>query len=323
MRRERLTSFVIAALLFAVTSAAAANPVPSLSEHDLTLRKLSLEVEKLNVETAELQKASLAISANARFWQAWFTAVGGGATTLLGALIGYLFTRTQRIRAMQDHSNAGEKQFLDVCRELGASSERVRLAAVGVLISRVAQLSQARAKTKPDRDGLMVAQHLPSIIGILINATKSEESETLQKYIADGLVHALGARLKPGADREPPSPSPLRAYDFQGAQLTNAWWPRVDAREVDFYRANLRRAGMREASLRHAVLKYADLRGAVLAGADLTRADLRGADLRGASLAGAVVSEARFEHAKIDDQTSFEKVDLKTADVGAGMIKLG
>jgi Pentapeptide repeats (8 copies) len=107
---------------------------------------------------------------------------------------------------------------------------------------------------------------------------------------------------------------------LEGARLENAWWKRVDARGVDFYKASLVRAGLRQAFLSGAVLKKADLSNATLVdaqldGADLTDADLRGANLRGANLAGAILKGAKLDRAILEGVDLTKAKDLTNIDL--------
>jgi len=321
---------VVVWFLFVAHASAAWAADAGQADRDLSQTKTKLEIDKLAEEVRELRATSLAIGRSTKLWTAWLAAGGGAATTLLVAVAGLLLNRTQGRRLKQEAEFAREKHFLELFRSLGDSSARVRLGAMGVLIERIARLHREGDHKRQQRR-LARAEDLPTLVGVLLNATKREEDEVLQKYVADGLAKALGAIQAKDPAQE--GASPLAAYDFQGAKLTNAWWARVDAREVDFYKAVLVRAGMKNAFLDRAILKFADLTKAVLMGArlekanlagatlaeadlseaNLKKANLGGADLKGAKLDGAKLDGTRFEGAIIDAGTTFKGANVKAA----------
>ena len=240
----------------------------------------------------------------------------------------------------QDKKLAREAHLLNVFGALGNTEARVRIGAVAILVQRITKLNEERgAAVKAEEGGVVRGaesaretetdgeaawlrsneagefDELETIVSVLISVTKHEQTEEIQKYIADGIANGLGAILDPEKKHQgsvpPPTAgeSPLKKFDFQGAQFRNAWWYSLDAREVDFYGANLARAGLREAYLSQAVLKNTDLSGATLRQAHLdggqlqkaklVKADLRGADLTGADLSGADLTDARLDGADL------------------------
>lgn len=239
-----------------------------------------------------------------------------------------LTTELENLKLRQDKRLAREKQLLEVFHDLGGDKPTIRIGAVATLVQRLTTLrakierSEAHRQSADavrgniDGDGIIEWEErveLPMIVSVLISATKHEPNIDIQKYIADGVAKGLGA-IK--ADGEAlPDESPLRKYDFQGAQLQNAWWKQIDARGVDFYKANLSRAGMRGAFLSGAILKNTDLTSATLSGADLTKADLQGADLRGTKLKGTIFRETKIGKARIKRSEFDQAVKDETTDV--------
>lgn len=306
---KRDTALFAAALLFGLATTSTLEAAEPAAEcQRLQDKKTGLEIAKLGEEVRELQATSLAIGRSTKLWTTWLAAGGSAATTLLVAVVGFFLNRTQNRRVRQEHEFAREKHFLEVFKSLGDTSEGIRLGGVGILLERIDRLYAEGAglpgRNKPGTrwgGDTMGAQNVSTLVSILVNITKTEPSEIVQKYVADGLVRALGARIEDGTKPKTKT-SPLAEYDFQGAKLSNAWWAHVDAREVDLYGATLVRAGMKGAFLGGAVLKYAklhkavlrqaDLRGAILVAADLREADLRGATLDGADLTQADLSQA-------------------------------
>ena len=133
------------------------------------------------------------------------------------------------------------------------------------------------------------------------------EPSALAKYIGDNIVKALRAVVAPGDQPIDRPRSPLNDWDtdWQKAQLVNVWWKGVDARGVDFFRANFDTASLREAFLCETIFYEASLRWTVLRDADLSRANLNGAtlegaDLRGANLIGADLTGANLRNAELD-----------------------
>ncbi|MGE0683720.1 MAG: pentapeptide repeat-containing protein [Candidatus Binatia bacterium] len=133
----------------------------------------------------------------------------------------------------------------------------------------------------------------------------------LLKFRADNLVRALGAKPEDEGPRRKlqTDVSPLREFDLQKVEFPDAWLKRLDARAVDFFKANLRKASLREAFLSKAVFYETNLQEAILCGADLTeanlsnanlhKADLRDADLRQANFRQACLTEVKLNGAKV------------------------
>ena len=116
-------------------------------------------------------------------------------------------------------------------------------------------------------------------------------------------------------------------------RLHYAWWAGIDAREVDFFGADLSHSGMKlahlhKAQLREAILCKTVLKGADLSEANLAEANLAGANLDEANLCGANLtgvknfSAASFINAKYDKNTIFPE-DARLAGNLAQVINVG
>jgi uncharacterized protein YjbI with pentapeptide repeats len=299
------------------------------------LKKLREETSKLREETTSLRITNESISAATKWWTTWLTAMGGIIIALLVPIVAAWLNRTQKTKLLQDKEHARESHNLELFRDLGNDEPRIRIGAVAVLVQKLDKMIEDE-KNGDYEDGDI--RDLPMIVSVLISATKHEDKEEIQKYIADGLATALGAIVEAG--KKPEGESPLKPYDFQGARLQNAWWKRIDARGVDFYKANLSRAGLREAFLSKAVLKHSTLTEAVLIkahldeaslqraqlqkakfndailnGADLSEADLREANLDGADLSGANLEEADLRGATLTGSIFNKKTKLARAKI--------
>jgi len=277
------------------------------AEKDLQIQKLRAEMAKLVEETKELHTTNEALGTATRWATAWGGVIGGLLGTLVTILIfvaGRGFNKTQKEKMEQENSHARETHLLEIFRDLGnETSPRIRLGAVAILVQKIAKISAPDfvAKEADKRD-------LPTMVSVLLAASKQESTVEVQKQIADGLANALGALVK-GKEPSADEPSPFRSYDFQRAKLSNAWWKKIDAREVDFYKAELVQAGLRDAFLSGAVLQEAKLAGSSLIGAQLNDADLQGADLTNAKLTGANLNKAKLGNAIL------KRADLTEADL--------
>lgn len=245
--------------------------------------------------------------------------------TLSIPVIGYALNRTQRDKMEQERKLGREKHLLDVFLELGSPDPRIRIGAAAILLQRLKAITNPEKgdienknnygkkifiiingigwikKIKKDIKRKEEINEFFTIMKVLIAETKHEEKEETQKYIADGIVDALDARISEGETSPYTNESPLKVYDFQGTRFHNAWWKRIDARDVDFYEASLEKASLREAFLSKAILKKTNLTRAVLEEADLELANLQEAKLAGANLRGANLREALLEGANLQD----------------------
>lgn len=306
--------------------------------------KLKAEVDKLRLEADELLNTSNAPDKKWRWLTIWFTALGSTLLGIIGFFLNRTLKRTQQKRMEQDHnisterheleqSKLGqEKEFgrethlLEVFRELGSQEPRIRIGAAAILIQRLKKI-----RTSANATNTELLHEFPMIMSVLIAETKHEQKEEIQKYIADGIANALDAIVPtPPDNQEPvlPPESPLKKYDFQGTKLHNAWWKRIDAREVDFYGASLVRASLREAFLEGAILKKADLTETVfekarlkganmqkakLTSAKLAKADLRKAVLKDVDLSDSIIDGADFRGATFNNGAKLKKEQLDKA----------
>jgi uncharacterized protein YjbI with pentapeptide repeats len=165
----------------------------------------------------------------------------------------------------------------------------------------------------------------PTIGRVLLSTLRkrdvySESHLSLMKFIADSIVEYLGAIVPEPTEGDTDEPltekSPLKNYDFQKTRLSNVWWRRVDAREVDFFDSEIKYAGFAQAFLKGAVFYESDLTGSVFKGADLDGANLcytildktvlNDANLRNADLSGARnIENAQLINAKYNHNTKW------------------
>lgn len=281
---------------------------PSISKNETDIEKLTIEIHKLQKEMDKIKLDTVKSQAKRdkgehqdnghRFSITdWLIAIG----TISIPILGLFFNFIQIAKMRQDKKFDREKQLLEVFRELGSSDPRRRIGAASILLQRLDKIPNPKKKDKRTKRRKEEIYEFFSIMSVLIAETKHEEKEETQKYIADGIVDALDARIPEDMASPTTDESPLKDYDFQGTNLHNAWWKRIDARGVDFYEANLERASLREAFLSKAILKKTDLTKAVLEEANLELVNLQEAKLAGANLRGANLSEAFLEGANLQD----------------------
>ena len=230
----------------------------------LSATQLELENEKLLAEIANLRIENRALGVGTRKTVAILGAIGGLTGALLTFFIGFAGYKLSRVqnerlrkdkehedrrltqdrelengRLRQDRELAREMQNLELFRDLGSENPRTQIAAASLLLQRL----KAHGATAVDKE--IEKQERPTIIKVLVSVLKEKREsqgvgfDTLRKYIADNLVEILG--------------SEIRDYDWQNVNLSNVWWPKVDASNMDFYQANLREAGLSEANLTDAV----------------------------------------------------------------------
>ena len=266
---------------------------------DRTITKAKLEESKLREEVRKLRSNN----EEKTDWSSvltWFTSIFGVAI----AVGGFGLNQLQKKKLEQDLYINERKHLIEVFKELGSTQTKVRMGAVAVLARSLRELS-ARACSENSqllKDELTWRRR--TVTSVLVSVTKFEEAEEIQKYIADNVAGALTAIVPEGTcECDMPSESPLkdRSFDFQGAKLTNAWWKRVDARNVDFYGATMPRASFREAFLRGAIFSKANLERAVFVDACLKKVRMKHANLKGARLVDADLNEARLQHSDLSD----------------------
>jgi hypothetical protein len=311
-------------------SAIADQPRKSPGENNDTLetQKLRAEIEKLRIEVESLHITNEALDLRTRRVSTWLGAFGGIAGAIIGAAgllgLGLGLNRTQKSKLEQERVLGREKHNMELFQNLGHESLRVQLAAASVLIQRLegfrsARLSPAEqlekrtiiqvliAVTKKNTEGAPAPSEtqLPLSEVFQVPKKNAEDARThpaLLKLIADNLVKAMNA-VEDSEDKKKKlqgtRSSPLKEFDFQKVQFPNAWWKGINARGVDFFRADLSHAGLANALLEGATLYEVNFRGSVLREADLREADLRKADLRDADLSGAKLEGAKFDGAQV------------------------
>lgn len=260
-------------------------------------RKAALELEKLEVEIQNLRADS-----GKGDWSGWLTAVGLLVSAAIGSA-GVAHNLVQKRKLEQDLKINKTKHLLEVFKELGSQDPKIRMGAVAILARWLRELDyELRETGNASDEPREERRRLRTITSVLVSVTKFEDTEEIQKYIADNIAKSLGAIIpedKPTLDPDSTSPLKHDSFDLQGGRFTNAWWSRLDARHVDFYGATLRRASLRGAFLHHATLSKADLRDAVFVDADLIGALLKNSDLREAKLSGADLTNANLTGAKL------------------------
>ncbi|MGE3302794.1 MAG: pentapeptide repeat-containing protein [Hyphomonadaceae bacterium] len=294
-------------------SAAPISPAPPQSavtckDFDATrpLTPAQLESARLCQEISKLQQEVLSLrTANGAPWSAILTpwsSVFTGLAALIGAVVGFTLqqslARSQSRRLDQERVLQRDQHNLKLIENLGAESRVVQLASVSALLRRIEDIlddpaarTSARAELKTLSDVAIAAMRDPGI------------DEAVVKFLADEVVKVFN--LVRGDDAAPARLA-LSAFNLQGARLATAYWAKVDARDVDFFRADLQGASLRGADLRGAVLYETKLNRATLIDAKLSGANLQGADLSGARLAGADFSQARnLDQAVFDAATSW------------------
>jgi Pentapeptide repeats (8 copies) len=346
------------------TTSTASQPgrTSSAEESALTLKKVTAEVDKLNAEIRNLQLTNEALGTWTRRLSTWLGAISGVVVAMLGVLVTLVglrvnrsFNSAQTRKLEQERELEREKHDMELFQNLGHDSLRVQLAAAAALIQRLeicrltpgpSEAMQLEKRTiiqvlvavvkKSDPGAPSTEPGWPMSLALsLPRLTAPKRSEAvlahpaLSKLIADNLVKAMGALIPAGNDRTFPerSESPLHEFDFQKVQFPNAYWKRVNARNVDFFRADLSQAGLPEADLTGAVLKETNLNGTVLRDAHLDLADLREADLRGADVSGATFEGAKVAGAQVNGVTwktaLSGRVDRSAAADGSNMVPVG
>ncbi|MDQ1353442.1 MAG: hypothetical protein QG657_3748 [Acidobacteriota bacterium] len=280
--------------------------------------KLKAEVSKLREETDIIKNTNNAPDKNFRWLTVWLTALGGIILGFIGFFLNRTLNRTQKGKMEQEEKLNKEKHMLEVFRHLGSGKRQIRIGAAAILIQRLKKINE-NDKSKDEEK----KYDLPMIANFLLSVTKHEDDTIIQKYIADGLVKALGAIVHGGKNEVPSEKvSILKMYDldFQKTKLYDVWWKRIDARGVDFFGADLVKAGLRESFLQEAIFYEANLTEAILIKANLestnlqkailkrakftraklTKAILKEADLTGADLVGAILNDVDLSTSIID-----------------------
>ena len=270
--------------------------------------KSRLEESKLREEVKKLRLGN-EVKTN---WSEWLTY----ATSAVGLAIAwatFILNRLQARKLQQELTINKRKHLLEVFEALGDTEPQVRMGAVAVLARWLREdgsgldeqenpsrdVTPATSRSNADELREMRSRRR-TITSILVAVTKFEETEEIQKYIADNLVLARGAIVEDNETVCDDTTSPLKddSFDFQGAKLTNAWWKRVDGRNVDFYAATLQRASLREGFLSEAIFSKGNLEHAVFENANLADARFKHANLRNSRMAGAHLAAARLDAAQ-------------------------
>ena len=284
--------------------------------HELQVTKVQKEIERIGVEISKFKEEVEQLrSQNSLFGKVTALAgiLGGVAGSLVIGGLGMLISNrlnSARVRQMrQDWELERERNNIELFRDLASPIGHQQRVAAAMLTQRLFPLARARSKGALGADSYETVE-FNTMLDVLVAVIKEKpkpgsgdqpaQEPTLGKDIADKMVRALGAVVPEGEEPPSGSLSPLAGQDWQGAQLVNVWWKRVDARGIDFFGANFERAGLAEAFLRGATFYGANLQRAVLRGADLRGANLEGADLTGATLLGANLTDAKLRGAKLD-----------------------
>lgn len=269
--------------------------------------KADLEKQKLRVEIAKLQGD---YSGTGQLL-AWLQGLGIGS--VIGGVLVWLAGRSlgavQQEKLLQEMEISSSQHNLKLFEALGSADPRIRLGAASELGQRYRHLTDRLvAPNLTDAARGVIERERQAIVRVLIAVTKHEGLEDLQKHIADLIVDLLDAR-KSGHTQ-----SPLCTFDFQGAKFGNAWWKGIDARGVDFYKAQLPRAGLAESKLSKAIFKGANLADATLRGAIADEANFEGATLTGLKAKNAKFVRANLKNSVVD-RADFSNADFTGADV--------
>jgi len=289
--------------------------------------KLTAEVSKLREETDIIKNSNNAPDKSFRWLSVWLTALGGILLGMIGFLLNSTLNRTQKRKIKHQKKLNDEKHLLKVFRELSSDKFQIRIGAVAILIQRLNKIKNGKPKkglkkiNKNDKSKDEERKYdLPMIASVLLSVTKREDDIIIQKYIADGLVKALGAIVEvkrtDGKKNKIPSEkeSILKMYglDFQKTKLYDVLWKRIDARGVDFFGAYLAKASLRESFLQEAIFYEADLTDAILIEANLESANLEKAILKNANFTRAKLINANLTEANLVG-ANLSDVDLSTS----------
>ena len=269
-----------------------------------------------------------------------------------GPIVAWVLTGQNRKRIKQEDDKHREEHTLELFRALSSQIPHLQLAAASVLIERLKRLNQEIKNRKPteidysERASIQYALHLVlkgdfSGSGSLgTSAAGDGFSHLLAKYIGEQLVRLNDAQpldkegqpfeLKRDTEvrylerlaKPKYKESPLKGFDWQEIKIMQAWWPGIDAREIDFFRAELRECGMRFANLDGAKLYEASLcrtilRGARLVGTDIRNADLSEADLRDSDLTNANFSGTNLSGCTLSSARNWDKAIWRGASYSA------
>jgi hypothetical protein len=305
-------------------SASLLNGSPQKAAEDLDRQKLRSEIDKLAAEIAKLKDENGPLGQFSSF----ASAIGGLAGALVALVIWFLGTRVKdayetnqsnslsAAKSRQDERLARNAELnrdrhnLKLFGELANDNPRTQVATAIVLLDRLAELRtivipSLPVAEPPAKEKTVTKAHLEQqcIRSVLVAVLKKDPSNVRTrraffKTVAEGLARDLDG-LRMDSSSLPPEAA-LRSWDFQNAALAGVYWRYVDARGVDFFRADLREAGLRDAHLEGTIFYEADLSDAVLRGADLWKANfqlakLQGADLRETNIEHSILTDATFD----------------------------
>lgn len=250
-----------------------------------------------------------------------FASVIAGAITLLG-----------HRRIQQQDDNHRETHTLELFKALSTPNPQLQLAAASVLIERLKRLKEQSRKSRLDKseeDSIEYALHsllkgdAASDEGSLAGRREKSISPQLAKYVAEQLVRLNSAQpliegRPPDVERDTmvyaqwrdrvsaPLEPPLKRFDWQKVKLEEVWWPGLDGRGLDFFKAELNDCGMRYANLRDAVFYEARLCGTKLNNADLVGAKFFATNIERTDFRGARLSRADFSQVQNWDKARWQ-----------------
>ena len=312
--RQSISLFVIPTLLIVLCietiNCQATDNLHTLQESKLKLEKLEREIEKLQAEIRSIQIDNQSVGPKTKWFSSVFGAIGGLAAALIGLLIWILgrsltekISLTQEAKLEQDKELSREKHNIELFQNLANDNPRIQLSSASVLLQR---LYDFQAKEEREMISEAEKRERPTILQVLIAVTKEKETQpAILKLIGDNLVKSLGAVVPDNEEPNFNKPSSLKGIDFQKVRLTNVWWKRVDAREIDFFEAVLDNSGLSEAFLMKTVFLGTSLKYCVLRNAQLQEADLRKSNVIGANLQGANLNNAKLEGCIFDSTTQW------------------
>jgi len=281
----------------------------TIPEKKLKSEKLEVEIEKLRAEVNQLRISNKANGPLLKRIINILSAIGGIAGAVVAFLIWMLsrsftnkLSKFQAEKLKQDKRISREEHLLNLYKTLSDKSLTTQIAAAAVLLQR---LHEGNERKKISGINPSQKEEQSTIINVLLaiikkpEIKKSPESKILCKFIGDKLAIALDATGKKIEDLKENSPLKRMDLDFQNAYLPKVWWPGIDAREVDFFEADLNNSGFSGAFLMKAVFKNSILENCVFKNANLSEVNFCNANLIGANLSNANLSKANLYNANL------------------------
>jgi uncharacterized protein YjbI with pentapeptide repeats len=212
----------------------------------------------------------------------------GVVITVLIAASPFIWRMIQSRRLHQEELIHRESHNLKLFEALASNNPHLQLAAAAVLIERLIVTNSTFTLSE---HRVIIRTLLAMTKKVNLTGTDHRGVSSLSKFVADKIAehHKL----------------PLNQFDWQNVDISGAWWPKVQADGIDFWRSNLQACGLRKASLRHAVFIESNLDKTVLVSADLTGARFDRASLKGTNLSECIVQSTVFEGAQFDESTIF------------------